>query len=179
MLVLYIAGNEVSQSIAIYRKVAQVSYTVGDLITQVSSVQSADITDVLAAGNAVMLPYQASGAQIVVSALNYNGSGYSVAWSKASGSGAALGKGSAPPANYNIPAGIISTPASSCTSSTTPPCPQIVVAQVSYTYTTPFTSIMNSTVFFQKSIWGSNSITLSDIIYMRPRLSVSIPCADC
>jgi Flp pilus assembly protein TadG len=177
MLVLFIAGSEVSQSIAIYRKVAQTAYTMGDLITQyqtttvAASTVSTDVSlaDVFAAASSVMLPYSASGAQMVLSGLTTtnNGSSYIVTWSKASGTGATpWTKGSAPPSAIAnaIPTGLVSA---------TVAAPQmLIVAQVKYTYTTGFTS-------FLQSIWGGSTITLGDVVYLRPRVSTTIPCADC
>jgi Flp pilus assembly protein TadG len=160
MLVLYIGGNEVGQSIAIYRKVAQTAYTMCDLITQVSSTTSAGVTDVLAAANAVMMPYDASGAKMVLAAVTYNGGTYQVAWSKAQNGATAWTVGAAPPSTITIPTNLVTTGQ------------QLIVAQVTYTYTSVFTSVMTK-------IWGSNSITMGDAVFLRPRLSSTIGCPDC
>jgi Flp pilus assembly protein TadG len=161
MLVLYIGSNEVGQSIAIYRKVAQVAYTMADLVTQVGSVTTSDLSGILDASTAVMMPYSASGAKMVLSALTYNGSTYKVAWSQARGTGAtAWSVGSAPPASAAVPTNLVSSGE------------QIIVGQVTYTYTSVFTSVMTK-------IWGSNSITMGDIVFLRPRLSTTIACSNC
>jgi len=96
-----------------------------------------------------------------------NGTSFVVTWSKASGSGAtAWSVGSAPPAAIAsaIPTGLVTGTTSS---------PQmLVVAQVKYTYTTAFTS-------FLQNIWGGSTITLGDVVYLRPRTTTQILCSDC
>ena len=160
MLILYIGGNEVGQSIAIYRKVAQVAYTLGDLVTQEpATMPYADLTNIFAAASTVMLPYNVSGAKIVVSGVTFNGTSYKVAWSEAQ-NGTAWSIGSAPPATVTIPTTLVTNGQ------------QLVVAVVTYTYTSAFTSVMTN-------IWGSNSITLGDTVYLRPRLANTITCSGC
>jgi len=166
MLVLYIAGNEVGQSIAIYRKVAQVAYTLADLTTQSSALVLSDVSNILAASSAVMMPYSASGAQIVLSAVTFSGGTYKVAWSQAQNA-TAWTVGSAPPSSVTLPTNLVSNNQ------------QLIVAKVLYTYTTPFTSVMNSTSLTGVNIWGANSITLGDTVYLRPRLSATISCTGC
>lgn len=152
MLTLFIAGNEVSQAMTIYRKVSHTGATLGDLVTQVSSISSSDMTNILAASTAVMSPYDASGIKLVVSALNYTSSGYTVAWSVASND-TAWTTGGTPP--ITVPTGLVSTGQ------------QLVVTRAQYVYTSTFST-------FMADIWGSGSITLSDVTYLRPRVSTTI-----
>ncbi len=153
MLTLFIAGNEMSQAMTIYRKISHTGATLGDLVSQVSAISTADMTNILAAANAVMSPYDASGAKLVVSAVNYTtASGYKVAWSKASND-TAWTAGATPP--ITIPSGLVSNGQ------------QIVVAQAQYVYVSTFST-------FMKDIWGAGSITLKDVTYLRPRVSTTI-----
>ena len=166
MLVLFIGGSEVGQSIAINRKVAQVSYSLGDLISQSKGVTTgtatgtlASLPDIFTAASAVMLPYNAAGAQIIVGVVSYTGGQFKVVWSQAQNA-TAWTPGSTPPATVTIPTTLFSNGQ------------QVIVAQVVYTYSSPFTAIM-------ANIWGSSSITLSNVVYLRPRQSTTIACTGC
>ena len=57
MVVLYLGGVEISQAIAVDRKVTLVARTLGDLVAQTSSVTTTDITNILSASAAVVQPY--------------------------------------------------------------------------------------------------------------------------
>ena len=60
MLTLYLGAVEISQAIGIDRKVTLTSRTVADLASQVSSLASSDMSNVLAASSAVIAPYDSS-----------------------------------------------------------------------------------------------------------------------
>lgn len=153
MVTLFIGGNEISQALGIYRKVGHTSSTLGDLVAQVSTVSSADMTDILAASASVMTPYDASVAKLVISAVKYTtANGYKVCWSSAKND-TAWTAGSAPP--LTIPSGLVSDGQ------------EVIVTRVTYSYTSAFSTIM-------KDIWGSGAITLSDLSYFRPRTSATV-----
>jgi Flp pilus assembly protein TadG len=153
MLTLFIGGNEVSQAMTIYRKVGRTGATLGDLVTQVSTLSTADMTNILAAAAAVMAPYDSANAKLVVSAVNYTtSSGYKVAWSVASND-TAWTCASTPP--ITIPAGLVSDGQ------------QLIVTRAQYVYTSLFSTFMTD-------IWGSSSITLKDVSYLRPRVSSTV-----
>ncbi|TBW39230.1 pilus assembly protein [Siculibacillus lacustris] len=153
MLTLFIAGNEVSQAMTIYRKISHTGATLGDLVSQVSSISSSDMTNILAAANAVMAPYDASQAKLVVSAVNYTTSGgFVTAWSVASNT-TAWTVGSTPP--ITIPSGLVTNGQ------------QLIVTQARYDYVSTFST-------FMADIWGSGTITLKDVTYLRPRVSTTV-----
>ena len=153
MLTLFIAGNELSQALTIYRKVSHTGSALGDLVSQVSSISSADMTNILAAATTIMTPYSASGVQLVVSAVDYTtANGFKTYWSVGQNA-TAWTKGAAPP--ITIPAGLVSDGQ------------QLVVTTVKYTYTSTFS-------VFMQNILGGTSITLSDVSYLRPRVSTKI-----
>src|SRR4051812_25869018 len=54
MITLYLGSVEISQGVAIDRKVTLTSRTVGDLASQVQSIKTADMTNILNAAAAVM-----------------------------------------------------------------------------------------------------------------------------
>lgn len=160
MIVLYIGGEETGQAIAIYRKVSQTAYTLGDLVTQYQCVWTgsgtsmptiASLPDVMSASAAVMLPYPATGAQMVVAGITNTSGTYKVAWSYGLNA-TAWTTSAAPPNGVSVPAGIVSSGE------------QIIVSQTQYTYTSSFSTVM-------KDLWGTPSITLSSTVFLRPRLS--------
>lgn len=152
LLMLFIAGSEISLALTIYRKVGHTGATLGDLTSQDSAISTTEMTAILAASGAVMTPYDSTNLKIVISAVDLNGTTYKVAWSAAQND-TAWTAGATPP--ITIPTGLISSGQ------------EIIVTQVKYTYTS-----MAST--FMKDIWGSSSVTLSDLSYFRPRISTTI-----
>jgi Flp pilus assembly protein TadG len=60
MLTLYLGAVEISQAVAIDRKVTLTSRTVADLASQASSISSSDMSNILGASSAVIAPYDAS-----------------------------------------------------------------------------------------------------------------------
>ena len=159
MITLYIGGTEVGQAISIYRKVGRTAYVLGDLVAQVSTLTGTDMDSILDASTAVMSPYAASGAQMVISGVNYDGTNMTVAWSRARNTGAWT-VNARPPSTVTIPTSVQVAGQ------------QIVVAYVKYTYSTGFSAIM-------QDMWGTTSINLSDIVFLRPRLSTTITCNGC
>lgn len=153
MLTLFIAGNELSQALTIYRKVSHTGAVLGDLVSQVATISTAEMTNILAASTTIMTPYDASGVKLVVSAVNYTtASGFKVGWSIGQNA-TAWAANAAPP--VTIPSGLVTDGQ------------QLIVSQVQYTYTSTFST-------FMKDIWGSSTITLADISYLRPRISTTV-----
>lgn len=161
MITMFVGGNEISQALAIFRKVGHTSSTLGDLVAQeADGLVTSELTDMLAASSSVMTPYSATSAQIVVSSVKYTTSGgFKVCWSR-SQNATAWTAGSAPP--VTIPTGIVTDGQ------------EVIVTNVSYTYTSVFSTVMTD-------ILGSSSITLSDTSYFRPRVvtAVTYNGADC
>ena len=153
LLTLFIAGNELSQALTIYRKVSHTANALGDLVSQVATISTSEMTNILAATTAIMTPYSASGVKLVVSAVNYTTSGgFKTSWSVGQNA-TAWTANSAPP--ITIPSGLVSNGQ------------QLVVTQVQYTYTSTFST-------FMQDILGGTSITLADVAYLRPRVSTTI-----
>ena len=153
MLTLFIGGNEISQALAVYRKVGHTSSTMGDLVAQSASLTSSDMTDILAASSSVMTPYSTTTVKMVISAVKYTtANGYKVCWSAAQND-TTWTAGSTPP--ITIPSGLVSDGE------------EVVVTRVQYSYTSAFSTVM-------KDIWGVSAITLSDLSYFRPRASATV-----
>ena len=66
MLTLYLGAVEVSQGIGADRKVTLTARTIADLVSQVSSIGNADMTNALNASSAVMAPFPISNLKVTV-----------------------------------------------------------------------------------------------------------------
>ncbi len=67
MITLYLGAVEISQGVSINRKVTLTSRTVADLASQVSSISSSDMTNLLNASAAVIAPFPAGQLKVTVS----------------------------------------------------------------------------------------------------------------
>jgi Flp pilus assembly protein TadG len=146
MMTLYLGSVEASQGIATQRKVTLVAHALADLASQYTDITNSDMSNILAAGSAIIVPYSATGLQEVVSEVSINAQGQaSVVWSDSLG-GTALTVGQA-----------VTVPASLAVPNT-----YLVLAQVQYSYKPTYGYVMTGT------------LTLSDESYVLPRQSTSI-----
>src|SRR6266852_5983771 len=146
MITLYLGSVEVSQGIGIDRKVTLTTRTVADLASQVSSINNADMTNLLTASAAVIAPYDSTKLKVTVSAVTIDANGAAkVAWSDTLGGTArAVGSTVTLPSAINVP------------NST------LIWSEVAYSYTPAIGHVITGT------------LNLSDQIYMRPRLSDTV-----
>ena len=146
MVTLYLGGVEVSQGLTLDRKVTLVARTVADLAAQSTSITSSEMTNILDASTAVMLPYSTTKAKVVVSQVSIDSNGKAtISWS-ATKNGTARSSGS----TVTLPAALNVADSS------------LIWAEVSYDYSPVIGYVITGTM------------TLSDQIYMRPRLSDSV-----
>lgn len=146
MLTLYLGTVEVSQAVGIDRKVTLTSRTVADLASQVTTIASSDMQNILNASSAVIAPYDATKLKVTVSQVTIDGNGAAkVSWScTLGGSAHAVGSAVTLPAALNV-------------ANTS-----LIWGEASYTYTPTIGYVI------------TGSMNLADKIYMRPRLSDSI-----
>jgi Flp pilus assembly protein TadG len=146
MMTLYLGSVEATQGIATNRKVTLTAHALADLASQYTDITNADMSNVLAAGSALIAPYSAANLHEVVSELSINSQGQaSVVWSDTL-NGTALTVGQ-----------LVSIPASLAV-----PNSYLVLAQVSYSYNPTYAYVMTGT------------LTLQDQFYVLPRQSTSI-----
>src|SRR5919198_4366899 len=69
MVTLYLGVVEVSQGVAIDRKVTLTTRTMADLASRVSSINNADMSSLLNASAAVIAPYDKTKVKVVLSAV--------------------------------------------------------------------------------------------------------------
>jgi Flp pilus assembly protein TadG len=151
MVTLYLGSVEISLGVGIDRKVTLVARTVADLASQVSSINNSDMTNMLSASSAVIAPYDkppysATMLKVVVSAVSVSANGTAtVAWSDTlNGTRRSVGSTVTLPTALNI-------------ANT-----QLIFSEVTFDYTPVIGYVITGT------------LTLSDKIYMRPRLSDTI-----
>jgi Flp pilus assembly protein TadG len=143
MVTLYLGGVEVSQAVAVDRKVTLVSRTLGDLVAQATNVTTADMTNIMAASAAIVVPYSDSKLKITVSSVKIDSAGVAkIAWSDTkNGTARTVGTTVTLPTALNM------------ANST------LIWAEAQYAYTPAIGYVITGTM------------NLKDQIYMRPRLS--------
>jgi len=148
MLTLYLGAVEISQAVGVDRKVTLTTRTVADLASQATTINNTDMSNLLNASAAVIIPYSTTNGQlkVTVSEVDVDANGTAkIAWSDTLG-GTARAKG----ATVTLPAALNVANTS------------LIWGEVSYTYTPTIGYVV------------TGSLNLSDQIYMRPRLSNTV-----
>jgi Flp pilus assembly protein TadG len=141
MVTLYLGTVEVSRGIWAKRNVTLTAHALADLTSQYTTVHDQDLSNILAAGSAIIAPFATTSLKETVSELTLDSSGNAtVTWSGTL-NGTALAVGS----SVSIPSGL------------KVPNTYLILAQVSYNYDPTFGYVLTKT------------ITLSDQSYMSPR----------
>jgi Flp pilus assembly protein TadG len=144
MALMFFGAVELSSALDCKSRVARVSSTVADLVAQSTAVSTADTTNIFNAANAILYPYAASNAKIVVTSLVADSNGtVTVGWSDAQNTSTRT----SPPAS--IPTGIL--PASS----------SVIYAEVTYSFTPAISYFLGT-------------VDLTDSFYSKPRRSVKV-----
>lgn len=150
LLLMYLAGYQVSDALSCNRKVTIAARAMADLTTQNSSVTTGQMSIILSASSKIMAPYNAANAGVRISELYTDAKGKTtVYWSVPNANTTALTKGSA----YTLPASL-----NNANSYDT----YLVMSEVNYSYQ----PAVNFGIV--------RPITLSDRIFMNPRLSKSV-----
>ena len=153
MLVMMAIIVYAGQAFEIQRKVTLTMRTLTDLVTQQTNIGATSsaytYTQILNAASLVIAPYDSSQMQMIISEIQTNGTSAGiVVWSQATGTGAtALSVGSSVTVPTNITA-----------------AGYLILGTVNYTY--------NPLSIYQQA----SAITLTDHIYMAPRVSSSVQC---
>ncbi len=146
MVVLYLGCVEVSQAVAIQRKVTLTARTIADLASQVTTINNTDMTNMLSAAASVVAPFSSSEVKVTVTAVSVDAKGVAkVTWSDTlNGTKHAEGTVVTLPAALNV--------ANS----------NVIWSEVRYDYVPTIGYVLTGTV------------NLFDQIYMRPRLADSV-----
>ena len=151
MLVLFFGTVELSNGVAVDRKVTLVARTLSDLTSQANAqnggtgnyIYPQDLSNIFAASNAIMNPYDPTQVKAIISEIYVDASGNAtIAWSRSSNSTA-----NTCGAPVTLPTGLAV------------PNTYLIYGQASYTYTPVVGYVMKT------------ALTLSDQFYTRPRQS--------
>ena len=146
LMTLYLGCVEASQGIAAHRKVTLTARALADLSSQYTDITNAEMSNILAAGSAIIAPYATANLQEVISEIAVDAQGVaSVVWSDTL-NGTALTAGQ----TVSIP------------SSLAVPNSYYLLAQVQYSYNPNYAYVITGT------------LNLQDQFYMRPRQSTSV-----
>lgn len=167
LLAMYLGTIEISTGITVNKRVARVSSTVADLVTQQSTVTKGTLDDILEIGAAIMQPYTADKPKITVIGVDVNSTypqGGKVSWSRVYDkgtfkAGAAKNADTIVPANLRIDGTFV------------------VMVQTDIEYRPVVTWVIGS-----KTDNSGNSYTALDMMeryFLRPRLSATVDCSDC
>lgn len=141
MVVLYLAGFEVSEAVIINHKVTHSTSVLGDLVAQTETINTAEMENILDAVATVISPYPMDDMTIVVSQILINNTGVAkVDWSAARNAVAPIVG-----TTVTLPAGLVRN--NTC----------LVKAEVHYAYTPTFGEVLTGV------------IDLGEIFYLRPR----------
>ncbi len=168
MLTLYLGCVEVSQAIAANRKVTLVSRTVADLVSQVSSINTAGVDDVLNASSAIMVPFSVGSITVTVSSITIDPTGKAtIDWSDTlTGTVRSSNTVHAKGAAVTFPAAQAALKVNDTS---------LIWSEVNYTYAPMFGSGLVSAWQAIGAWTGIDGvINLHDQIYMRPRVSKSV-----
>jgi Flp pilus assembly protein TadG len=146
MLVIFFGTIEVSNGVAVDRKVTLTARTLSDLVSQASTVSDSDLTNCFTASTAIMSPYSSSLVKAIISEVKVDSTGKAtIAWSKASNATArTVGTTVTLPTNLNVPS------------------TYLIWSEVSYTYTPVVGYVMKT------------ALNLSDQFFTRPRQSTCV-----
>lgn len=151
MLTLYLGGTEITQAITIKRKTTIVTRTIGDFVAQSSTINNAQMLNIMNATKAVVSPYAQGNLKIVVTSVGIDGANNAtVVWSDATANGTAKTPGT----SVTLPTGLNAFP------NTT-----VIWTEAEYVYTPAVGWLI------------TGNMTLGDHMYMRPRLVAKV-CRD-
>lgn len=156
LLILYMGTIEISDLIAVDRRVNVISGTMGDLVARTNgTVTSSTLTDYFKASEGIIVPYSKTALKQVVSVVSVNAGGTqaTVTWSKGYNGGTAKTTGS----TYTLPAAMLDIAKSSW----------VVVSETSYSYKPLLGQVVTT------------AVNLNRVSYYMPRYGTAITCSGC
>jgi Flp pilus assembly protein TadG len=146
MIVLYLGAVEISLALSIDRKITSAASALADLVAQDDVITDSEMESILAAGEAIIAPFDAGPLQLRVTSVFMSLDGdVEVQWSDAQGM-APYSEGGAIP----VPSGVLQ------------PNRSIVMVEVEYVYDTLFTEL------------GVSHFEIGEVFYLRPRRSIVV-----
>lgn len=147
LIASYLGAVQLSLGLTVDRKVSAATNVIGDLVTQTEMIDSAQIDDIVAAGAAIMQPFDESDMAVRITSVRMNNDGdIFVDWSEGRNGLSGYGQDSV----LDLPEGLLA------------PSNSIIFVEMIYTYSTPFNTL------------ELGEFTLTDKAYLRPRRSLWI-----
>lgn len=146
MIGLYLGCAEISDGVAADRKVSLIAGALSNLTAQATTLSTTDMTNILDASSAIIMPYSASLLKMTVSCIKMNSTGVATVQWSVTRNGTARSVGS----TYTFP----STSAALAVANS-----WLILSEVSYAYTPSVAYTITGT------------LTLSDQMYMSPRIT--------
>lgn len=168
LLGMYFMTVEAAQGIDTNKKVGRIGSMVADLITQQPDIRKSELDAIFEIGQSILQPYSRSNPTVVVTAIEITGNPNStvkVAWSrkmvdKTYSRDVSAGTPTTVPAALNVPNTFLIR----------------VESSLGYKSILTWDASQSSTLGLTSAF---NTIAMKKTYYLRPRISTSIPCADC
>src|SRR5580700_1033365 len=163
MLVLLVGGVELGDGMAINVKVSATAHSVGDMVTQNTSLSTASMQNILTGASAIIAPYPINSSQLVVtvSEVSSDASGnMTLRWSQSYngtsfGPGrSSLGSSTSPPYSaLSVPTSLNGTTGNANNANNQNDQVSFIVSEASYAYTPNLGYTMTGTVTLADSYW--------------------------
>lgn len=158
MLTSLLGATEITSSMVADRKLAQVASSLADLTAMDTEINNAEMSAIFDCGRAMMLPLDVAPLSMRVTSVYMDNNNVTrVRWTSKRGTGFDTDPRS-PESKITIPSGLLTSPGSS-----------IILAEISYTYTSP----LGATPFIGDALQLNNR-KLTDKFYLRPRRSLEV-----
>lgn len=168
LLMLYFVTMEVAQAIEVNKKVGRVGSMVADLVTQQQEMSKSELESIMRIGEATLQPYNRSRANIDIVAIEVTDEAtpkVQVVWAR------------------KLVDGAFSAGSAKGTAIVIPPALRIkgsflirVQSSLAYEPVITWAASAKSTLGLASAFDG---ISMAETYYLRPRMSTTIPCADC
>jgi Flp pilus assembly protein TadG len=159
LIACYLGVSILASALLVQRKAEHVASSLADLTAQQATTSPSELADICTVSNAIMQPYSTTSTALTmrVSSIQEDASGHlTVGWSYNCQGTTALTKGS----TYSGAASAYLTTSQS-----------VIVAEVTYTYTSPLGTTNYS--------WLPGSYAFPNTFYLQPRESQNVTCATC
>jgi Flp pilus assembly protein TadG len=149
ILALFFGTTELSQAVAVDRKVTITARSLSDLVAHSTTISDTDMSNIFNAASSILTPYASSPLKARVSAVSINASGTTatVVWSDAYGTGMSA----------RVKDEVVTIPTALKVANT-----QLIWSEITYAYTSPMSHFITGT------------LTLTDQFFARPRQSSTI-----
>jgi Flp pilus assembly protein TadG len=158
MLLLYIGGIELANGMAINVKVSATAHSVTDMVTQNTSLSTAQMQNILTGATAIIAPYPVTGGSssllsVTVSEISSDANGnLTLRWSQ-SYNGTSFGPGRTNLTNLALPTSLNGTAGNANNPNNQNDQVSFIVGEVSYAYTPNLGFTISGTVNLQDTQW--------------------------